>query len=154
MVTGKSMSQWHAEQVADPLPWHVLELALLPDDRAELHQRIERRFDLMLEGGFVEEVSRLRARGDLTPELPSMRSVGYRQVWEYLDGLTDHAEMRYRGIVATRQLAKRQYTWLRGFGDSVHFLTTEGVSIVRQKVLQKVENHLKLTPGRDRFGQA
>ena len=154
MVTGKSMSQWHAEQVADPLPWHVLELALLPDDRAELHQRIERRFDLMLEGGFVEEVDRLRARGDLTPELPSMRSVGYRQVWEYLDGLTDHSEMRYRGIVATRQLAKRQYTWLRGFGDSVHFLTTEGVSIVRQKALQKVENHLKLTAGQDHFRRA
>jgi tRNA dimethylallyltransferase len=144
LATGKPMSQWHAEQEASSLPWSILELALLADDRALLHERIERRFDLMLQAGFIEEVERLRGRGDLTPDLPSMRSVGYRQVWEYLDGRIDREEMRYRGIVATRQLAKRQHTWLRGFGDSVHILTTDSVSIVRQKTLQKVENHLKL----------
>lgn len=145
LATGKPMSQWHAEQQTEALPWQVAELALMPDDRAELHQRIERRFDLMLASGFIEEVEGLRARGDLSPDLPSMRSVGYRQVWEYLDGLTDREDMRYRGIVATRQLAKRQHTWLRGFGDSVHFLTTEPVSIVLQKALQKVEIALKLS---------
>lgn len=144
LVTGKPMSQWHAEQQPDALPWNVLELALLPDDRAVLHQRIEHRFDLMLQAGFIEEVEVLRARGDLSLDLPSMRSVGYRQIWEYLDGRTDREEMRYRGIVATRQLAKRQHTWLRGFSDAVHFLTTESPSIVRQKALQKIENHLKL----------
>jgi tRNA dimethylallyltransferase len=148
LVTGKPMSQWHAEQQSQSLPWNVLELALMPDDRAVLHERIERRFDLMLQRGFVEEVERLRARGDLSPDLPSMRSVGYRQVWEYLDGQIDREEMRYRGVVATRQLAKRQFTWLRGFGDTVHFLTTEAVPIVRQKALQKVENHLKLDTGK------
>ena len=79
-----------------------------------LHARIEQRFDRMLACGFIEEVARLRARADLHPGLPAMRAVGYRQVWEHLDGLTDCTEMRQRGIQATRQYARRQLTWLRG----------------------------------------
>lgn len=92
----------------------VLMLALVPGDRAALAARIERRFDAMVERGFVGEVERLRARGDLTPELPSMRAVGYRQIWAHLDGDYGWDDARSKAIVATRQYAKRQMTWLRG----------------------------------------
>ncbi|HEX5639740.1 MAG TPA: tRNA (adenosine(37)-N6)-dimethylallyltransferase MiaA, partial [Burkholderiaceae bacterium] len=85
----------------------------LPEDRAALHRRIEERFDAMLAHGFLDEVKALRARGDLHPDLPSMRSVGYRQAWAHLEGSTDFAAFRAAGIAATRQLAKRQITWLR-----------------------------------------
>jgi tRNA dimethylallyltransferase len=87
---------------------------LEPQDRAWLHQRIAQRFDAMLAGGFLDEVRQLRARGDLHLDLPSMRCVGYRQAWESLDGLHPMDSLRERGIAATRQLAKRQITWLRG----------------------------------------
>jgi tRNA dimethylallyltransferase len=89
-------------------------IALEPSDRSVLHKRIEKRFDAMLEGGFIDEVKRLRARGDLSPTMPSMRCVGYRQVGEYLDGVVDYPTMRDKGVFATRQLCKRQLTWLRG----------------------------------------
>jgi tRNA dimethylallyltransferase len=82
-------------------------------DRHSLHKAIERRFSLMLERGFVGEVERLRARGDLSLDKPAMRSVGYRQIWDYLEGHSDYSRMVHRGVVATRQLAKRQLTWLR-----------------------------------------
>ena len=144
-VTGKPMSQWHAEQLAtDSLPYDLLEFALMPADRAILHERIARRFDLMLAQGFVDEVAALRARGDLHEDLPSMRAVGYRQVWDFLEGRTDAGEMRYRGIVATGQLAKRQFTWLRGFGPGTNILPTESPSIVGQELLQKVDDHFTL----------
>ncbi|WP_258307833.1 tRNA (adenosine(37)-N6)-dimethylallyltransferase MiaA [Cupriavidus plantarum] len=94
-------------------------IALEPSDRAVLHARIAARFDAMLELGLIDEVKRLRARGDLHPGLPSMRCVGYRQVWEYLDGECDYDTMRERGIVATRQLCKRQITWLRSTPERV-----------------------------------
>jgi tRNA dimethylallyltransferase len=88
-------------------------IALEPSDRSVLHGRIERRFDQMLEAGFIGEVETLRARGDLNKSMPSMRCVGYRQAWEYLDGETDYKTMRDKGVFATRQLCKRQLTWLR-----------------------------------------
>jgi tRNA dimethylallyltransferase len=91
----------------------VLKLALLPTDRRVLHERIARRFDAMLAEGFLDEVRALRARGDLHADLPAIRAVGYRQAWEHLDGLTNPSEFRDRAIYATRQLAKRQITWLR-----------------------------------------
>ncbi|GJG93333.1 tRNA (adenosine(37)-N6)-dimethylallyltransferase MiaA [Cupriavidus pauculus] len=94
-------------------------IALEPSDRAALHARIAHRFDVMLAGGFIDEVKRLRARGDLHLGLPSMRCVGYRQMWEYLDGDCDTATMRERGIAATRQLCKRQLTWLRSTPERV-----------------------------------
>jgi tRNA dimethylallyltransferase len=94
-------------------------IALLPDDRAELHRRIERRFDAMLAAGFLGEVRALMARGDLDPDLPSMRSVGYRQAWRHLRGETTLARFRAEAIAATRQLAKRQITWLRSMDDAV-----------------------------------
>jgi tRNA dimethylallyltransferase len=88
-------------------------LSLEPQERAWLHARIETRFSAMLDHGFLDEVKTLRARGDLHPDLPSMRCVGYRQAWQALDGLIPLHELRERGIFATRQLAKRQLTWLR-----------------------------------------
>ncbi|MFF7707639.1 tRNA (adenosine(37)-N6)-dimethylallyltransferase MiaA [Pseudomonas sp. NPDC007930] len=100
---------------ASQLPYTVASLAIAPQDRSVLHTRIAQRFDAMLEQGFVEEVKALRARGDLHLGLPSMRAVGYRQVWEYLDSKLSSEQMRDRGIIATRQLAKRQFTWLRSW---------------------------------------
>lgn len=118
LLTGKTLTAWHAEQApVAPLPWKMHWLAISPPDRSVLHQRIALRFDQMLAQGLIEEVAALRQRGDLHLGLPSMRSVGYRQVWQYLDGDFDAAELRERGVAATRQLAKRQLTWLRGFSN-------------------------------------
>ncbi|KAA0874744.1 tRNA (adenosine(37)-N6)-dimethylallyltransferase MiaA [Nitrincola tapanii] len=116
-LTGIPLSQHFAQQQEQTLPFRVLALGLLPDNRAWLHQRIEQRFDLMLEQGFEEEVKHLYQRGDLHLGMPSIRCVGYRQMWQYLQGELSFDEMRYKGIVATRQLAKRQYTWLRGWPE-------------------------------------
>ena len=116
-ASGRPLSDFHATKsiAASPRPIGAGGLfSLEPGDRAWLHERIARRFDAMLAAGFLEEVQALRARGDLTPELPSMRCVGYRQAWEALDGQWPLASLRERGIAATRQLAKRQITWLRG----------------------------------------
>jgi tRNA dimethylallyltransferase len=98
---------------AKPAGDNTLLISLEPLERAWLHQRIAQRFQTMLASGFLDEVRALRARGDLNPDLPSMRCVGYRQAWEALDGLWPMAELRDKGIFATRQLAKRQITWLR-----------------------------------------
>jgi tRNA dimethylallyltransferase len=91
----------------------IFTVALIPERRDALAERIERRFDAMVSAGFVAEVDALRRRGDLSPSLPALRAVGYRQIWAHLDGATDWPEARRRAIVATRQLAKRQLTWLR-----------------------------------------
>ena len=120
-ITGQPMSQLlkrRADAPAAELPFDLLCIALEPSDRAVLHQRIAQRFDSMLAAGLVEEVRSLRSRHPhLTAAMPSMRCVGYRQVWEMQDGNLPAAELRERGIQATRQLAKRQITWLRGFSD-------------------------------------
>lgn len=115
LMTGRSIDSHWQEQQALELPWKVIPIALMPEDRAQLHQRIELRFNQMLEQGFEAEVIRLRERGDLNLNLPSMRCVGYRQMWQYLDGELDWQEMHHKGLVATRQLAKRQMTWLRSW---------------------------------------
>jgi tRNA dimethylallyltransferase len=112
-LTGRPLSELQRGGAAVPFPWRVLKLALLPPDRRALHDRIARRFDTMLAAGFLDEVRALRTRSDLHAELPAIRAVGYRQAWEHLDGLTDPAQFRDRAIFATRQLAKRQITWLR-----------------------------------------
>ncbi|MBZ2207667.1 tRNA (adenosine(37)-N6)-dimethylallyltransferase MiaA [Massilia sp. R798] len=116
-LSGKPMSELLAKRAKTELPFELLSFALEPSDRAVLHARIATRFDQMLglsdDQGLVAEVARLRARGDLNPTLPSMRCVGYRQAWDYLDGVIDRAALRETGIIATRQLAKRQLTWLR-----------------------------------------
>ncbi|MFZ5580167.1 MAG: tRNA (adenosine(37)-N6)-dimethylallyltransferase MiaA [Pseudomonadota bacterium] len=114
-LTGVPLSEWQARgrEKAAPDVGRVLKIALLPE-RELLRQRIAERFELMLREGFIEEVEALRARGDLHLGLPSMRAVGYRQVWEFLDGAHTHERMVELGITATRGLAKRQMTWLRG----------------------------------------
>ncbi|MFO7580849.1 MAG: tRNA (adenosine(37)-N6)-dimethylallyltransferase MiaA [Nitrosomonas halophila] len=112
-LTGRPMSELLAQRRANDFPYRVFNLALLPSDRGILHQRIERRFDTMLEMGLVDEVSCIRARFQLAADMPSMRCVGYRQVWMYLDNQISLAKMREMGVYATRQLAKRQLTWLR-----------------------------------------
>jgi len=122
-LTGQPMSQLLAKTPKAELPFDLLPLALEPSDRSVLHERIARRFDAMLgpggTGGLIAEVDTLRARGDLHLGLPAMRCVGYRQVWEYLDGLYDETVLRAKSIAATRQLAKRQLTWLRAMPQRV-----------------------------------
>ncbi|WP_426209716.1 tRNA (adenosine(37)-N6)-dimethylallyltransferase MiaA [Massilia sp. TWP1-3-3] len=120
-LSGRPMSELLLGRPKLALPFELLSFGLEPSDRSVLHRRIANRFDQMLgasdESGIVAEVARLRARGDLHPALPSMRCVGYRQTWDYLDGVIDRAGLRETGIIATRQLAKRQLTWLRSMPD-------------------------------------
>jgi tRNA dimethylallyltransferase len=111
-LTGRQMSELLAESEKQKAPYDFLSIGLLPSDRTVLHERIARRFDEMLLAGLDEELRRLRAKYDLHANLPSMRCVGYRQAWEAQDGLISRSELRDRGIFATRQLAKRQITWL------------------------------------------
>jgi tRNA dimethylallyltransferase len=112
-LTGRPPSHWYARREPPRRSWSALELALAPADRARLHERIEARFDAMLAAGFLSEVEKLRARPDLDPDKPALRAVGYRQLWRYLDGDWSFEEARTRGVFASRQLAKRQLTWLR-----------------------------------------
>jgi len=130
-LSGLSMTEHRRRQAAGnpdtgtsgagQLPYTVAQLAIAPAQRQVLHDRIAQRFRAMVEQGFVQEVEALRSRSDLHAGLPSIRAVGYRQMWEYLDGELSRDEMVERGIIATRQLAKRQFTWLRGW-DDVHWL--------------------------------
>ncbi len=127
LVSGASMTEHRQRQIAQStdagasgggqLPYTVANLAIAPTDRRVLHDRIAVRFGQMLEQGFVDEVKALHDRGDLHAGLPSIRAVGYRQVWDHLDGKLTASEMQERGIIATRQLAKRQFTWLRSWAD-------------------------------------
>lgn len=116
-VTGQSMTEWLRENQPRGLPYRFIRRVLSPADRSVLHRRIETRFDQMLADGFVQEVEKLKQRPDLGLDKPSMRSVGYRQIWQYLDGDFSLDEARLKGIYATRQLAKRQLTWLRSMSD-------------------------------------
>jgi tRNA dimethylallyltransferase len=122
-LSGRPMSELLSGREKLDLPFELLSFGLEPSDRGVLHARIATRFDQMLgrsdDSGIVAEVAGLRARGDLHPGLPSMRCVGYRQTWDYLDGKIDRAALRETGIIATRQLAKRQLTWLRAMPERV-----------------------------------
>jgi tRNA dimethylallyltransferase len=120
--TGRTLADWQQQQ-GERCPYNIAQFAIAPQDRAVLHKRIAERFDIMLKQGFEQEVQKLYERSDLHQDLPSIRSVGYRQMWQYLDGELSYAEMRERGIIATRQLAKRQLTWLRGW-ENVTWLDT------------------------------
>lgn len=113
-ISGKTMTELQ-QQEKESFPYPVKQFAFQCEDKSLLHERIEKRFHIMLQQGFEQEVKSLYNRGDLHLDLPSMRSVGYRQMWEYLDGKLDYEEMIFRGVVATRQLAKRQLTWLRNW---------------------------------------
>lgn len=120
-VSGKTLTEHWAEQEQQPLPYHVVNLAVCPTDRAVLHERIALRFRQMLQEGFLDEVRAMFQRGDLDVSMPSVRAVGYRQAWDYLEGHSDYDTMVDKGIIATRQLAKRQITWLRSWED-LHWL--------------------------------
>jgi tRNA dimethylallyltransferase len=127
-LTGKSLTAHWAEQKEQKLAFDVLNLAIMPKERKTLHKRIERRFEIMLKEGFLTEMEALYERGDLSLDMPSMRCVGYRQAWMYLEGKIDYATMQEKGIIATRQLAKRQITWLRSWQD-LHWLEIESTEL-------------------------
>lgn len=130
MITGRSMTELTLNK-GDALDYQVVQFAMACQDRDLLHHRIEHRFVKMLELGFENEVTLLMKRGDLHLNLPSMRCVGYRQMWEYLAGEISYDEMVFKGICATRQLAKRQITWLRGWKHPLHWVTPEDIQYFR-----------------------
>lgn len=131
MLTNKTLTQL-TQVKKSLLPYQIINLAIAPADRQIIHERVTLRFKTMLQQGFVDEVFNLFNRGDLHRDMPSMRAVGYRQVWDYLAGKYNHEQMQERGIIATRQLAKRQLTWLRGWED-VQWFDSED-----KKILEKI----------------
>ena len=136
-LTGKTLTQLTAQK-GEALPYDILQFAIAPEQREVLHLRIEQRFHKMIELGFQQEVEKLYRRPDLNENLPSIRCVGYRQMWEYLRGDYDHDEMVFRGICATRQLAKRQITWLRGWTSPIQWLDSLQPAQALEKVLTSV----------------
>jgi len=137
-ITGRPMSELWAEQKSQQPDFSIVPMAVMPKERTMLHERIEKRFDIMLEQGFVDEVRGLWERGDLTLQMPSVRCVGYRQVWEYFAGTCDFETMKFKGVVATRQLAKRQVTWLRSW-ENLAWMDTHDPKLL--------SNALKLVDG-------
>ena len=136
-LTGKTLTELTAQK-GEALPYDILQFAIAPEQREVLHLRIEQRFHKMIELGFQQEVEKLCRRPDLNENLPSIRCVGYRQMWEYLRGDYDHDEMIFRGICATRQLAKRQITWLRGWTSPIQWLDSLHPAQALEKVLTSV----------------
>ena len=136
-LTGKTLTELTAQK-GEALPYDILQFAIAPEQREVLHLRIEQRFHKMIELGFQQEVEKLYRRPDLNEDLPSIRCVGYRQMWEYLRGDYDHDEMVFRGICATRQLAKRQITWLRGWTSPIQWLDSLQPAQALEKVLTSV----------------
>ncbi|MFK8046824.1 MAG: tRNA (adenosine(37)-N6)-dimethylallyltransferase MiaA [Halioglobus sp.] len=137
--SGITLSQWQSRGVSQPLPgdrFQVLQMSICPQDRAVLHSRIARRFGIMLRDGFVEEVAALQARADLNVNLPAIRAVGYRQIWSHLSGELSLEEASERAIAATRQLAKRQLTWLRKWSD-LEWIYTDSAGNVLETTLSK-----------------
>jgi tRNA dimethylallyltransferase len=124
-LTGQSMTQLHVEANAIPIPYRQIKLVIAAKDRAILHTKIALRFQQMLDNGLIGEVRILYQRGDLNTNMPAIRAVGYRQVWHYLAGNISREELYEQGIAATRQLAKRQYTWLRREAEAEWFYTEE-----------------------------
>ncbi len=120
-ITGKPMSGLLARRQQPELPWRIIPIALIPSSRAQLHVRIAARFEAMLQQGLVDELRMLRGKYRLHADLPSMRCVGYRQAWQFIEGEITEAQLQETGIAATRQLAKRQLTWLRAMPDNIGF---------------------------------
>lgn len=156
LVSGKTMTELRqVQQANDRKPfaerYAVSQMAISPRDRSVLHQRIEQRFLKMLDEGIVEEVRGLFERGDLHPDLPAIRAVGYRQVWEYLDRKLSYEEMIERGIIATRQLAKRQLTWLKSWPSEptpLYWLYTQdeqGRGLLKKEIINNALNFLQST---------
>ena len=139
-ISGKPLTSFFTEARMQDIPYQRIKLIIAPEDRKILHGIIARRFKLMLEQGFMDEVEALYKRGDLTGKMPSVRAVGYRQAWSYLQGEYDLETMTEKAIVATRQLAKRQFTWLRRETDAANFHT--GQADVLSKVLAEIKDKL------------
>ncbi len=137
LLTGTPMSELLKHKPEHTLPYRVTNIALLPSDRAVLHRRIATRFGQMIEQGLVDEVRGLRARYELHPDMPSMRCVGYRQVWQFIDGEINEAQLFETGLAATRQLAKRQLTWLRSTPDVIP------IDCLSADLTQQVRNAVK-----------
>ena len=140
-LSGRKMSELQQEQESQALDYRVLKIIACPQPRATLHQRIEMRFRQMLEEGFLDEMETLRKRGDLTREMPSMRCVGYRQAWSFLEGEDSFDEMCLKAVAATRQLAKRQLTWLRQETGALWYDPTVGTA--QETVFREVEDFLE-----------
>jgi tRNA dimethylallyltransferase len=140
-LTGKSMTQLWAQQEAVSLPFDMINMAVMPKERSVLHARIEQRFYDMMDQGFLAEVEGLYRRGDLSIDMPSMRCVGYRQLWQYLEGVDLLDDAIFKGVVASRQLAKRQLTWLRGWDDLMIFdslskdLLSETLNYIESRII-------------------
>ena len=139
-ITGKPLTHFFKEAEAQQIPYHKVKLIIAPVNRKILHQKIATRFLKMLEQDLIEEVRRLHQRKDLSEKMPSIRAVGYRQVWSYLENEYDYETMKEKAIIATRQLAKRQFTWLRRVEDAQLF-DTEEVYLL-QNVLRKVKKEV------------
>jgi len=137
-ISGKPLTQFFRESQQNTIPFKSIKLIVAPEQRKQLHAKIEERFRLMVEKGLVDEVEALYNRGDLTVDLPAIRAVGYRQTWSYLEGEYNLDMMIDKGIIATRQLAKRQFTWLRREGDAMQFISAE------KNLLEKVFSQIKL----------
>lgn len=137
-ISGKTMTELTASQ-GESLAYDILQFAIAPQERAVLHQRIEQRFEKMIAQGFEQEVQRLFERPDLHPDLPSIRCVGYRQMWDYLAGEISLDEAIFKGICATRQLAKRQITWLRGWTSEIYWLDSLAPDEAYVKMIEKVK---------------
>ena len=137
LLSGRSHTDWLKEQAAQALPFNPMTFVIAPSDRAVLHENIILRFDQMLENGFLDEVKVLFDRTDLDANMPAIRAVGYRQAWAYLRGECNYASFREKAIIATRQLAKRQFTWLRQ-QQAATWLET-GDNLVQDKVMQQIK---------------
>jgi len=137
LLSGRSHTDWLKEQAAQVLPFNPMTFVIAPSDRAVLHENIILRFDQMLENGFLDEVKVLFDRADLDANMPAIRAVGYRQAWAYLRGECDYVSFREKAIIATRQLAKRQFTWLRQ-QQAATWLET-GDNLVQDKVMQQIK---------------
>jgi len=141
-LSGQPMSELQAQSSGDALPYRIHKIIVSPTERSVLHQRIAQRFDVMMNEGFLDEMKDLHCRSDLHADLPSMRAVGYRQAWSYLEGDCTLEEMRNRAIAATRQLAKRQLTWLRRETACIWY-DLHADSSVREEVLQALRGFLE-----------
>lgn len=140
-VSGKTLTAL-SQQKGEPLPYELLQFAIAPEDRAVLHQRIEQRFQQMMTLGFKQEVEKLFSRGDLHENLPSIRCVGYRQMWAHLRGDYGEEEAVFRGICATRQLAKRQLTWLRGWKLDITWLDSLKIDEAERLMIEQIKGRL------------
>ncbi len=138
-IAGRPLSELQGTRSAGVVE-DAIAFALLPTDRTELHLRIAQRFDAMLAAGLVDEVRALRERHTLNPDMPSMRCVGYRQAWQFLDGVGERAALRERGIAATRQLAKRQFTWLRATEATTLDSSTASISHMADAIFAKINS--------------